>query len=329
MYVDIDEYSEQAECVFKNEKYSVRDNGAVFRHARENKSIRKLDNHWTYGLPNNYGYLLIGSALVHRIVAFAFHGEPPTPQHVVDHIDTNRKNNRPENLRWLTKLENVLNNPNTVKKIIFICGSIEAFLNDPSMIKNHERDDRNFSWMRTVTPEEAKISWENISNLKNRDSRKQNSAHKGLGEWVYQRNESINNSNLEPVIILSKTQNALQKNWKTPSEFPMCPQIINESPLGNYYNNIKLEEVFSRNQYNDLIVKDFSISKDKDNLWVICFSSNASSMKPWFLTQVNFENNKFVHISLGSYFKKDGVEKEFIIAQGIEWMGGETFDDLV
>ncbi|WP_294143305.1 HNH endonuclease signature motif containing protein [uncultured Sanguibacteroides sp.] len=31
--------------------------------------------------------------------------------YVVDHIDTNRQNNRIENLRWLTKLENVLLNP--------------------------------------------------------------------------------------------------------------------------------------------------------------------------------------------------------------------------
>lgn len=50
-----------------------------------------------------------------EFIATAFHGEPPSPQYVVDHIDTNCRNNRPENLRWLTRLENALMNPITRK----------------------------------------------------------------------------------------------------------------------------------------------------------------------------------------------------------------------
>ena len=37
----------------------------------------------------------------------------------IDHIDTNRCNNRKENLRWFTKLENALNNEITRNKIIY------------------------------------------------------------------------------------------------------------------------------------------------------------------------------------------------------------------
>ncbi len=44
--------------------------------------------------------------------------------------------------------------------------------------------------------------------------------------------------------------------------------------------------------------------------------------------QITYENSFFVHTSLGSFFKSDGAEKEFTLAQGLEWMGGETFDDL-
>lgn len=109
------DFKREVECVYKDEHYSVRDNGAVLRHARKGKRLRKYDNQWTFGKPNNNGYMLIVSEVVHRIVAYAFLGEPPTAQHIVDHIDTNRQNNRPENLRWLTKLENILNNPITVK----------------------------------------------------------------------------------------------------------------------------------------------------------------------------------------------------------------------
>lgn len=44
---------------------------------------------------------------VHRIVALAFHGEPPTAQHEVAHGDGTRTNNAAENLRWATRAENV------------------------------------------------------------------------------------------------------------------------------------------------------------------------------------------------------------------------------
>ena len=42
--VDINEYTRETTCEYKREVYSVRDNGAVMRHAREGKKARKLDN---------------------------------------------------------------------------------------------------------------------------------------------------------------------------------------------------------------------------------------------------------------------------------------------
>lgn len=44
----------------------------------------------------------------HKLVALAFHGEKPTPQHQVNHINGNRADNRPENLNYLTSRENTL-----------------------------------------------------------------------------------------------------------------------------------------------------------------------------------------------------------------------------
>src|SRR5574344_497128 len=96
-----DEYfTEVRECDYKDEHYSVRDNGAVYRHAREGKKVRKEDNVWTFGEKNlTNGYMLIGSHRVHIIVATAFLGANDSSKLVVYHIDTNRCNNRPENLR--------------------------------------------------------------------------------------------------------------------------------------------------------------------------------------------------------------------------------------
>lgn len=71
--VDINEYTRETTCEYKGEVYSVRDNGAVMRHAREGKKARNLDNVWTFGTKDKArGYMMISSHRVHIIVAKAF-----------------------------------------------------------------------------------------------------------------------------------------------------------------------------------------------------------------------------------------------------------------
>ncbi len=180
---DLDNFSEEKECLYKDEHYKVRDNGSVMRLPKGEK-VRPLDNNWTFGMPNEKtGYMEIGGERVHRIVAFAFHGNPPSSAYVVDHIDTNRRNNRPENLRWLTKLENILLNDITRSKIEYLCGSVENFLADPSVLKDYIQENTNFSWMRTVSKEEAEntlIWWKKI-----KDNPRPITQSRGIGEWIY------------------------------------------------------------------------------------------------------------------------------------------------
>lgn len=54
------------------------------------------------------------SKLIHKLVAEAFIPNPDNKSEI-DHIDTDKTNNRVENLRWCTRSEN-LNNPLTVEK---------------------------------------------------------------------------------------------------------------------------------------------------------------------------------------------------------------------
>jgi hypothetical protein len=67
----------------------------------------------TYGSKSIEGYHVVshhGHAFkVHTLVALLFIGENPTVEHTIDHIDNDRGNNVPENLRWATKSEQALN----------------------------------------------------------------------------------------------------------------------------------------------------------------------------------------------------------------------------
>ena len=218
------EYTREVECEYKGEKYKVRDNGAVFRMAREGKTKRPKDETWTFGHRIDRGYAWFCSEAVHRIVAVAFLGNPPTKQHVVDHIDTNRQNNRPENLRWLTKLENILLNPITRKKIEYWCGSVENFLEDPSQLNGHESDDANFNWMRAVTKEEAQNalnSWKTFlgkPKLVNKNSRN------AIEEWIFKNNPTYKDdfdflADIEPI----KTEEVSTPIEKTAPTLPPEP----------------------------------------------------------------------------------------------------------
>lgn len=44
---------------------------------------------------------------VHRLVALAFIGAPPSPKHMVNHKNGDRTDNRADNLEWVTNSENV------------------------------------------------------------------------------------------------------------------------------------------------------------------------------------------------------------------------------
>jgi hypothetical protein len=322
--VSLSDFTIESECVYKDERYSVRDNGAVFRYPLDGKRARPTDNNWTFGkLNSKTGYLKIASVRIHRIVATAFHGQPPTKEHVVDHIDTNKQNNRPDNLRWVTRLENILLNPITARRIELVCGSIEAFLTDPSKFRNKFQEP-NYEWMCTVSVQEAQSSKTRLLAWAESDKPLQGGT---LGEWIYNRSLSIVQIEELPEFTNSLTQNAKQKNWKTPTEFPCCPQDIGNNPIKSYVANLKVERVFSQNQYTKSIIESFATSKVENILWIMCKCSEDGAKKPYSLAEISYQNDYFIHNSLGSFFQKDGAEKQFTLVQGLEWTRGDTFDD--
>lgn len=88
-------------------RYSATSNGDVFSH------LSKLT---LKAKKQNSGYLEVALCrsdgkieykLIHRIVCEAFNGEHPDQKMFVNHIDGDKTNNRPENLEWCSRSENM------------------------------------------------------------------------------------------------------------------------------------------------------------------------------------------------------------------------------
>lgn len=334
--VDVNDFSQEKQCTFKGERYSVRDNGAVFRHQRDGKRARPNDNQWTFGKENSANpYLNISNVRVHRIVATAFHGEPPDPKYVVDHIDTNCRNNRPENLRWLSRLENALNNPVTRKKIEYLCGSIEAFLENPSML-NELKTNPNLKWMRTVTPEEAKNCKARMSLWANSDSKPATSSgainrKSSFSERVYKPFQKWEvGLNGEPGLEMALTPWCAQYMWKAPAYFPCCPNDFGTDPIEDYFQNLKDGSVLAYSDHDDicpkLTVLESVILKKKSSILVM---SKREDCK-WSIVGIELheKSRHFIHFILGSYSIKDEADTAFFAKNELTDFWSEGYDNV-
>ena len=169
-----------------------------------------------------------------------------------------------------------------------------------------------------------------------------------MGEWIYQSyNPSKKSSDLDfnrtnlvekeentnaieswrYGLTESLTTNALQKNWKTPTEFPLCPIEVKSEAIAEYYEKLEADKTFCRNKYSESKIIDFAISADKQKLWVVT-DSGENSFKRWALAEISYENAYYIHSAYSTFFKKDGAMKYFTKVQGKEWTGGEVFDDF-
>jgi HNH endonuclease len=330
--VDFNDFNQEKECFYNGEHFSVRDNGAVFRHQRNGKPKRLNDNKWTFGQESSGNpYLHISNIRVHRIVATAFYGEPPDPKYVVDHIDSNCRNNRPENLRWLTRLENVLKNPATRKKIEYLCGSIEAFLENPSML-NDLQGDPHFAWMRTVTTEEAQNCrkrmslWASIDQM----SLKSTSAinyKSSLDKRVFGKLQKWEAGlRGEPGLDFALTPWCAQYMWGADVYFPCCPEPFGADPLEDYYRNLKLGSIFAYNDGNSfpqLTVFRSIIVKNKSSILVMCERSDHK----WSIAGIILNDKlHFIHFYLGSYSKKDEAEKALSTKTELDGFWSDGYD---
>ncbi len=320
--VDVEQFEREADCTYRGEEYLVRDNGAVLRRSRAGKRKRPLDEKWTFGRPCAHsGYMVVSEHVVHRIVATAFHGPQPTKDHVVDHIDTNRRNNRPENLRWVTRLENILLNPITAKRVEYHYGSIENFLADPSNPRNGTLA-KDFQWMRTVTQAEAAYSRKRLLDWTQSDTPSNGGT---LGDWIYGPRPAPEEEEAG-LLVESRTPGAVQRNWRLPAEFPLSPQPGQEEALEAYFESLKEDAVFAVSRFGQTRVVKAALGSESVALFVLG-ELGEGAVKPWSLAKVTYEGGRFVHESCGTFFALEGAEKQFTLIQGLPWEGGDSIDD--
>lgn len=337
--VDLNNYTQEKKCFFEGEHYSVRDNGAVLRHATPGKRLRHNDNKWTFGKENSTNpYLHISDIRIHRVVATAFHGEPPDSKYVVDHIDSNCRNNRPENLRWLTRLENALKNPATRKKIEYLCGSIEVFLENPSML-NDLQSDPNFAWMLAVTPQEAENCrvrmslWAHAENTSaklpgaiKRKNYFERRIYRPLQKWEV-------GFGREPGLNLSLTLWCAEYMMtRFPAHFPCCPEEFGIDRLDDYFQNIKLGSILvccDNDKYNDvcpeLTVIDRVMTKETESIVVKCGREDGK----WSVVGITLDKKTkwFIHFNLGSYSSLDKATEAFASKQGLKNFWSEGYSN--
>jgi len=219
-------------------------------------------------------------------------------------------------------LDNILSNPATFKRVVAAYGSIEEFLENPQKPEN-SRHLGQYDWMRTVTSDEARASRERMDKWAKSEKQPNGGS---FGKWLFSRTDPPSQHQPEMQDVASLTPGAFQRRWKTPCEFPACPEMPTEDALHEYRRRLTYETVFSRNQYGDSCAMLAEIGQDDLSLIILC-ELGPDAIKPWAISRVMIEAGELCHENLGSCFTKEGAEKQYSLALGLPWEGGDSIDD--
>src|SRR5690606_352083 len=110
----------------------------------------------------------------------------------------------------------------------------------------------------------------------------------------------------EPMDIPSLTAGAIQRKWRTPTEFPLCPTAAADNALDEYLQRLRPGAIFARNRYGESTAIE-AARNDDGPISVVC--STQSGVKEWSVAQVFIRGGAICHQSCGAFFTRKGATK--------------------
>lgn len=112
---------------------------------------------------------------------------------------------------------------------------------------------------------------------------------------------------------------------RIPTKFYCYPRFESATPLQAYYDNIEIGMLFASNTYAKPFVFDKAMSLDNKS-FVVMGKDIYGAVKPWVVYVVSWNGRNYYH-KVHAHFDYNSALKNFTLAQGKEWCGGDTLSD--
>lgn len=120
-------------------------------------------------------------------------------------------------------------------------------------------------------------------------------------------------------------QHPIIVKMRIPTKFYCCPDHVTSSPLQTYYDNVEIGMLFASNTYAKPFVFDKAMSID-NRTFVVMGKDIYGAVKPWVVYCVMWNGSSYFY-KVQAHFDYLSALKDFTLAQGKEWHGGDTLSD--
>ena len=183
------------------------------------------------------------------------------------------------------------------------------------------RIEKSIEWLRDISSDDAKKAWEKVLSWAKSEGRTEITRLVSRVVGVQPERPPIERKTPDRQ---SLTINALQRRWKTPTVFPNCPKFIGPNPISEYAGNLQPGVIFTKDNYKFSTVVE--VGYIDAILSVIVQTEEDNPIKPWAVTKVVVEGDKFVHEGIGTFFELNGAKKAHYNLLGISFEG-KSIDD--
>lgn len=124
---------------------------------------------------------------------------------------------------------------------------------------------------------------------------------------------------------------AWQSKDSTPASFLCCPTQISDRAIEDYCDKLLIGDVYCEIPLDDggkLCHKVIDKTCVDYNKAFFVISKNEDAYKKFALHKVYLLDDKFIHEKIGQYFDEQEARKNLASAQGLEWSGSYTIDDI-